>query len=147
MRRRAQVLSYNLKMHEFDDLTNTCCPEVDRDRPIVVRGGARKSDSTTPQLHDHQTCLHAQSYTQAPTTHARAGALVFSSSCLDESTSRVGLGQYPQYTRALFGEEAVGSSQTKHHSTPPAQYMSPQQHPTSDGSLAMYTNFSKYTQM
>ena len=37
----------------------------------------------------------------------------------------MGPGQYPQYTRAPFGEEAVGSSQTKHHSTPPAQHVSP----------------------
>ena len=56
----------------------------------------RVSDSTTPQLNHQQTCPRAQSCTHAPTTHARAGALVFSSSCLDESISRVGPGQYPQ---------------------------------------------------
>ena len=30
--RRAQDLSYKLKVNEFDDLTNTCCPELDRGR-------------------------------------------------------------------------------------------------------------------
>ena len=76
------------------------------------------SDSTTPQYHGQQTCPRAQRHTQTASTHARAGAFVFSSSCLDESTSRVGPGQRPQYTRAPFREQAVGS-------TPPAQHMSP----------------------
>ena len=33
------------------------------------------------------------------------------SSCLDGSVTRVGPGQYPQYTRPWFAREAVGSSQ------------------------------------
>ena len=97
---------------------------------------SRMYDSTTTQYHDQQTCPRAQSYTQSTTTHARAGALVLLPSCLDESISRVGPGQYPQYTRAPFGEEAVGSSQHMHHRAPQAQPMSPQQHPTRDESLA-----------
>ena len=32
----------------------------------------------------------------------------------------MGPGQYPQYTRAPFGEEAVGSSQYDHHRAPQA---------------------------
>ena len=32
--------------------------------------------------------------------------------------TRVGPGQYPQYTRAPFGEEAVGSSPHRDHRTP-----------------------------
>ena len=43
----------------------------------------------------------------------------------------MGPSQYPQYTRAWLAKKAVGSSQTKHHSTPPA-------HPTRDESLAWY---------
>ena len=60
----------------------------------------RMSDSSAPQLHDRLTCPRAQRHAQTASTHARASALVFSSSCLNESTSRVGPGQYPQYTRA-----------------------------------------------
>ena len=33
----------------------------------------------------------------------------------------VGPGQHPQYTRGEFGENAVGSSQYDHHSTPQVQ--------------------------
>ena len=93
----------------------------------------RMSDSTTPQSNHQQLCPRAQSHTQAPTTHTRAGALTFPSSCLDGSVTRVGSGQYPHYTRAPFAEEAVGSSQYKHHRAPQAQPMSPRQHPTRDG--------------
>ena len=107
-------------MNEFDDLTNTCCPGVDRDRTIVVRGRVRKSDSTTPQLHDQPTRPRAQSY-----THARTGGLVFSSSCMDGNIARVGPDQNPQYTRGGSARKAVGSSQTTHHSTPPPHRMSP----------------------
>ena len=42
--------------------------------------------------------------------HARAGALMFPSSCLDGGITRVGPGRYQQYTRALYGGEAVDSS-------------------------------------
>ena len=126
-------ISYKLTVNDFDDSANTkswttkvlSSLRSNDDANSIVRGGVRMSDSTTPQYHGQQTCPRAQRHTQTKSTHARAGALVFSSSCLDESTSRVGLGQYPQYTRALFGEQAVGGSQTKHHSTPPAQHMSP----------------------
>ena len=83
------------------------------------------SNLTTPRNYNQPTCPHAQSYTEAPSTHARAGALVFSSSCLDESITRVAPGQYPLYTRAWSARKAVGCSQTTHHSTPPPQTMSP----------------------
>ena len=78
-------------------------------------------DSTTPQSNHQQLNPRAQPNTQATSTHTRAGALTFPSSCLDGSVTRVGPGQNPQYTRAPFGEEAVGCSQTTHHSTPPPQ--------------------------
>ena len=80
----------------------------------------RKHYTTTPRPTDVTTCavLHANR------KHARAGALVFSSSCLDESITRVGPGQYQ--TRAWLAREAVGSSQTEHHSTPrPTLHVSP----------------------
>ena len=48
----------------------------------------------------------------------------------------MGPGQYPRYTRAPFGEEAVGSPQSTHHRAPQAQPMSQRQHPTRDESLA-----------
>ena len=42
---------------------------------------------------------------------ARAGALMFPSSCLDGSITRVGSGLNPQYTRAWYAREAaVGCS-------------------------------------
>ena len=44
------------------------------------------------------------------TTQARAGALMFSSSCLDGSITRVGPGLNPQYTHAWYAREAVGCS-------------------------------------
>ena len=37
---------------------------------------------------------------------------------LDAGVARVGPGQYPQYTRADFGLEALGSSAHKHHTSP-----------------------------
>ena len=50
--------------------------------------------------------------TPAPAlTCVRAGALVPPPPCLGGGTTRVGLGQHPQHTRADFGQEAVGSSQ------------------------------------
>ena len=67
----------------------------------------RMFNSTTPQSNHQQLCPRAQYDTQSTTTHARAGALVFSSSCLDESIIRVGPGQYPQCTRAWSAREAV----------------------------------------
>ena len=55
-------------------------------------------------VHHRQQPLHKQPRKQ------RAGALMFPSSCLGGSITRVGLGQHPQYTRALNGGEAVGGS-------------------------------------
>ena len=40
-----------------------------------------------------------------------------SPSCLGGVITRVGPGQNPQYTRALFGGEAVGCSPTSKHTT------------------------------
>ena len=83
-------------------------------------------------------CMTANTTTPRPTdvsTHA-SWPLVFSTSCLDESTSRLGPGQHPRCTRAPFGEEAVGSPQSTHHRAPQAQPMSQRQHPTRDESLA-----------
>ena len=58
----------------------------------------------TPQRRDHVRIA-----TQTASTHARAGALMSPPPCLGGGISRVG--QYTRYTRAPFGEEAVGSSQ------------------------------------
>ena len=117
-------ISYTLKVNEFDVSANTkswitkvlSSLRSNDDANSIVRGGVRMHDGTTPQHYDQQTCPCAQRNTQTATTHA-SGALVFSSSCLDESTSRVGPVQYPQYTRAWSAMEAVGSSQHTHHST------------------------------
>ena len=49
------------------------------------------------------------------TTQARAGALMFPSSCLDGSITRVGPGLNPQYTRAWYATEAVGCSLNRSH--------------------------------
>ena len=98
-------------------------------------------NSTAPQSYHLQPRPRAQSYTQAPTTHTRAGPLTFPSSCLEGCVTRVGPGQYPQYTRAPFGEEAVGSSQSKHFRAPQVQPMSPRQHPTRDESIARFLFF------
>ena len=63
-------------------------------------------------------CLHArvctihENTTPPNDTPTRVGALMLPSSCLDGSTTRVCPGQYPQYTRAWFAREAVGSSPT-----------------------------------
>ena len=55
----------------------------------VISDLVRMYDSTAPQYHDQQTCPRAQRHTRTATAHAGAGALVFSSSCLDEGTTRV----------------------------------------------------------
>ena len=81
-------ISCKLKVNEFDDSANTksWTTEVlsslrsDDDANSIVRGGVRMSDSTTPQYHDQQKCPRSQRHTQTASTHARAGALVFSSS-------------------------------------------------------------------
>ena len=133
-------ISYMLKVNEFEDSTNTkswitkmlSSLKPNDDANSVVRVGVRMTDSTTSRYQDQETSPRAHRHTQTASTHARADALVFSSSCLDESLSRVGPRQYPEHTRTPFGEEAVGSLQTKHRSAPPAQYMSPQRHPTRD---------------
>ena len=104
--------------------------EIERRHNQHRSGRSAMYDSTTPQCHDQQTCPSAQSYCKALTTHARIGALVFSSFCQDESITWVGPGQYPQYTRAWSAREAVGSLQSKHHRAPQTQPMSPRQHPT-----------------
>ena len=123
--RCAQDLSYKLKVNGIDDSTNTTrwitkvlsSLRSNDDPNGVVRGGVRMFNSTTPQSFHLQPCPRAQSCTQAPTTHTRVGAPTFPSSCLDGSVTLVGLGQYPQYTRAPFGEVAVGSSQSKRRRT------------------------------
>ena len=119
--RRAQDLSYKLKVNEFDDLTNTCCPEVDRDRDAngIVRGGVRMCNFTTPRNHHQPTCPRAQSYTQAPTTRIRAGALTFPSSCLDGGvthkpgfTGRLWVAHAPQHTTATQNEPSNTPQET-----------------------------------
>ena len=140
-------ISYKLKVNEFDDSTNTkrgitkglSSLRSNDDANVIVRG-VRMFNSTTPQFYHQQPCPRAQSYTPAPTTHTRAGALTFPLSCLDGGVPRVGPGQYPQYTRAPFGEEPVGSSQNRHHRAP---QMSPRQHPTRGESLAQFRNISR----
>ena len=49
-------------------------------------------------------------YTTDVATYVRAGALVPPPQCPGGGITRVGPGQYTQYTRADFGHEAVGSS-------------------------------------
>ena len=66
----------------------------------------------------HRTLPWSAIDTSTETMHARAGALMFPSSCLDGGITRVGPGQYPQYTRADFGPEAVGSSNHKQDTSP-----------------------------
>ena len=65
-----------------------------------------------PVINDHvqhrQQSLHKQPQKQ------RAGALMLPSSCLDGSIARVGPGQHPQSTGALYGGEAVGVSSQQH---------------------------------
>ena len=60
----------------------------------------------------------ATTCTTTQTARERAGALTFPSSCLNGGVTRVGPGRYPQYTRADFGPEAVGSSNHKHITSP-----------------------------
>ena len=90
-------------------------------------------------------CVHVRSPTRTapPRTH-EAGALTFPSSLpgWERHTGGVlgGPSQHPLYTRAPFREEAVGSSESKHHRAPQAQPMIPQQHPTRDESLACSSN-------
>ena len=91
-------ISYKLKVNKFDDSANTkswitkmlSSLRSNDDAHSIVRGGVRVSDSTTPQYHDQLTCPRAQRHTQTASTHARAGALIFSSSSLDESITRGG---------------------------------------------------------
>ena len=84
----------------------------------VGRGGVR---ADTPKLTVKRPPSYASDSNHLATTQTardRAGALTFPSSCLDGGVTRVGPGQYPQYTRADFGLEAVGSSVHKHHTSP-----------------------------
>ena len=104
----------------------------------VVFHFLRMFSSTTPQSDHQQSCPRAQSHTQSTTTHERTGALVFSSSCLNETITRVGPGQNPQCTRTWSAREAVGTSQSKSHRAPQAQPTSPRQRPTRDESLAFF---------
>ena len=62
----------------------------------------RNRHHTRPQA---TTCMTTQAM------HARAGALMSPSSCLDGGITRVGPGQNPQHTGAHSGWEAVGCSQ------------------------------------
>ena len=62
-------------------------------------------------VYHRQQPLHKQPRKQ------RAGALMFPTSCLDGGITRVCPSQYPQYTRALYGGEAVGSSSQQHSTT------------------------------
>ena len=98
-------------------------------------------DSTAPLNYHQQPCPRARSYTQATSTHTRAGALTFPSSCLDGCVTRVGPSQHPQYTRAWSAREAVGSSQATRHVTPPPQTMGPTTLQVGRQSLARNQNF------
>ena len=110
----AEDLSYRLKMNEFDDLTNTCCPEVDRDRTTTQATSFEEECGSQTELHHKPPATQATTYAvqhATASTHARAGAPLYG------GTTRVGLHRYPQYTRAWFAREALGCSQTTHHST------------------------------
>ena len=78
-----------------------------------------KSDSTTPQLHDQQTCPRAQ-VPHAGTNHAReswrSGVLIVRPGPVNTHSTPV-----------LGPPEAVGRSQTTHHSTPTATHNEPAQ--------------------
>ena len=84
----------------------------------VGRGGVRADKPNGGKNNHRRTQARATTYTATQTTHARAGGLMFPSSCLGGGITRVGPCQYPQYNRADFGPEAVGSSYTKHHKSP-----------------------------
>ena len=85
-----------------------------RSEADVVKEVCGRTDPTRQKsvinnhVHHRQLSLHKQSRKQ------RAGALMLPSSCLDGSITRVGPGCHPQYTRALFGGEAVGGSSQQH---------------------------------
>ena len=76
-----------------------------------------RADTTVTVKRPHRTRPTATTCTTTQTARERAGALTFSSSCLDGSVTRVGPGRYPQCTRADFGPEAVGSSLALQHTT------------------------------
>ena len=65
-----------------------------------------------PVINDH--VQHRQQSPHKQPQKQRAGALMLPSSCLDGSITRVGPGQHPQYTGALYGGEAVGVSSQQH---------------------------------
>ena len=71
-------------------------------------------------------------------TFVRAGALVPSPPCLGEGATRVGPGQYPQCTRADFGQEAVACSLHKDHREP---QMSQEVSPTHSTRLTSHAFF------
>ena len=70
-----------------------------------------ETDRMKLQNHHHQTRPRMQQDQQTQQVQARAGALMFPSSCLDGGVTRVGPGRYTQYTRAWYARETVGSSQ------------------------------------
>ena len=79
----------------------------------MKKGEKKKKEK---MLDDSQYDTRSPQTTTTPqaTTQARAGALMFPSSCLDGGITRVGPSQYPLYTRAIYGGEAVGSSSQQH---------------------------------
>ena len=89
-----------------------CCPTSRPHRSAadlveVVCWRNRQYDTT---ISDQQTRSPQLTTTPPATTQARAGALVPPPPCLGGGATRVGPGQYPQYTSADHGQEAVGSS-------------------------------------
>ena len=90
------------------------------DRATVVsmsRRGVREHSTKRIDGIFHRPCT---THHNTPTSTARAGALMFH--LPGWSITRVGPGQHPRYTRADFGQEAVGGSTTttrarKRHAT------------------------------
>ena len=122
-------ISYKLKVNEFDDSANTkswitkvlSSLRSNDDANSIVRGGVRMSDSTTTNRRVH--VRNAARYPQARTQEL---ALWCSH---DRAWMRAPHQWVPVNTHSTpllpSGRRAMGVSQTKHHSTPPAQHRSP----------------------
>ena len=76
--RRAQDLSYKLTVKEFDDLTNTCCSEVDRDRTTTQTAPFEEECGCLTSLHHETTTnrrVHVRSLTRKHQPRAQELAL------------------------------------------------------------------------
>ena len=79
---------------------------------LYVCGNQTARHKTTTFRYDH---VYDNTSTRA--AYVRAGALLPPPPCLGGGITQVGPRQYPQYTRAWFAREAVGSSLHRDHKT------------------------------